>query len=126
MAEAKTRYHFNTFNSQHTLTFRPGLTYFWLRGLDPFLNFYLQYELYLPLNYGVSTFYETWLYAGTLYHVSKRVQAGFFGALRNLTWGTTEAWTKDPEWANDTYQVDFKSLVLGLVLEFQFDRKTDR
>jgi len=116
----KTRYLYNTFNKQSTLKLRPGLTYFWLKGLDPFMNFFLQYEVYLPLNYGESSIYETWLYAGTLYHATEHVKIGGFGALRNVVWGTSQEWKDKDDGTWGTYKVDYKSLTLGLILLFQF------
>jgi len=118
----KGRYLYNTFNAQHTLQLKPGLTYFWMKGMDPFLNLFLNYELYLPLNYGVSRVYETWLYAGALYHASERVKVGAYGAFKKVVWGTSQAW-KDG-WPGEGYQVDFKSLVLGLALTLQFTSKS--
>ena len=116
VAELKTRSIFNTFSGEKTLTLRPGLTYFWLKENEPFLNFFLQYEIYFPLNYGVQTIYQSWLYLGTLYHWSHSVQAGLYGALKSETWGGTPGFVAQ---GGAAYSVTARTFVVGAVAVFQ-------
>ena len=66
VGELKARYFYNftESDSRQALVLRPGLTYFWLRDGQPFLNFFLQYEMWFPLGFGSKTIYETWAYLG--------------------------------------------------------------
>lgn len=117
VGELKTRYLYDFFDSDQYLIVRPGLTYFWLREGEPFINFFLQYELWFPLNFGEKTVYETWAYLGALYHLDDQVQLGAYGALKQQFWSSTAAYTA---LTGNTYVVEGDSLVLGLVAVFQF------
>jgi hypothetical protein len=118
VGELKTRFAFNFTQGQQTLRLRPGLTYFWLRDGQAFLNFFAQYEIYLPVNYGTRTIYETWAYLGALYHLSSRVQVGGYGALKTQVWGNTPAFTAT---TGRTFLVEADSTVVGLLAVFQFE-----
>lgn len=76
-------------NKQNTLKLKPGLTYFWFKEGKPFMNLFLQYEAYLPLNYGEETIYETWIYTGLLFHWSERFKPGLFFTKYNRKWTTS-------------------------------------
>jgi len=114
----KNRYLFNTFNSQHTLTVRPGVTYFLLRGRDPFLNFSFNYDLYIPLNYGSSFLYAHWPYLNVLYHLSSVVKLDFSAAYKTVTWSSSEDVIASGE---SDYSVKSRTLLfgLGVILEFE-------
>lgn len=117
VGELKIRYFYNFFNSNQTLTARPGLTYFWLREGEPFLNFFLQYELSVPVNFGQTALNEEWLYIGTLYQVAKFLQMGVFATFHTETWSTSASFAK---LFTQDYTVKDRSLVLGgnLILQF--------
>lgn len=117
VGELKTRYFYNFFNQQQTLTLRPGLTYFWLKDDQPFLNFFLQYEMYFPLNYGQATIYEQWLYLGALYHWSKAFKVGPFVAYHAENWGTSASYFAK---FNQTYLIQDDSVLYGLTAVFEF------
>jgi hypothetical protein len=108
VGEIKTRLHHNLFNSQSTATVRPGLTYFWLQDDEPFLNFFAQYELYFPLNYGQATIYRQWAYLGGMYFWNETVQTGLYGSLAR------------EKWARPSGLADATSYALGAFLVLQF------
>lgn len=95
VGELKGRYELNTYEVLQTITLRPGLNYFWLREGEPFLNLTLQWEAYLPLNYGDSFLYEHWTYLGALFALNRTVQLGATLAYRHISWGTTRAFLAD-------------------------------
>lgn len=116
VAEFRIRYAHNFFNSQNTIKLRPRLTYFLFNKKGPMLNIFLQYEAYLPLNYGTKSVYEKWLYLGFLYHFNSWFKPGFFVAQKSLTWGTSEkARNLEP---TAPYEVTHKANVVGLNLTF--------
>jgi hypothetical protein len=117
VGELKARYFYDFFDSQQMLTLRPGLTYFWLRDGQPFLNFFLQYEMWFPLGFGQKTLYETWAYLGALYHLADQVQLGGYGALKQQFWSSTPAYTQE---TGNSYVVEGDSTVIGLLAVFQF------
>ena len=112
VAELKARYEFNAFNHEQTLMLRPGLTYFWLREDEPFINFFLQYEADIALNYGVQTVAERWLYLGGLYHVCNSVDLGAYAALKWQNWGSPPAYIAKGVLP---YNVGAESTVIGLL-----------
>lgn len=90
--ELKNRYEYNGFNSQSTLIFRPGLTYFWFRDGAPFMNFFIQGEAWVPLNWHEDgLIWETWLYTGILYHVFSSFSAGLSVAYRRTQWSPSDS-----------------------------------
>ena len=114
----KNRYLFNTYNSQHTLTVRPGITYFLLRNREPRFNFSFNYDFYIPLNYGDTFLYAHWPYLNVLYHVSGIVKLDFSAAYKTVTWSTSE----DAILAGESeYTVRANSLVFGLGMILQFE-----
>jgi hypothetical protein len=118
VAEVKLRYFYNFFNDQQTLTARPGLTYFWTKDNDPFVQIFIQYELYFPLNYGVIPVYQTWAYLGFLYNWTRNFQLGLTTSLHSVTWGNTAEYTTRT--GGGTFSVQKTSLVTGLVAIVSF------
>jgi len=152
--ELKTRYEFNFNNLHQSLKVRPGLGYSLVIGGKPIVSFTLQYEMYIALNYGVFPlipkgasagnvfhgqkedelkfrFYETWLYLGTLFHISPVFKIGLFGSLKKNIWNRSEEWIVTEKWnhypyQSDTYEnkgyphggVEYKSFYLGLTFVF--------
>jgi len=105
----KNRYSYNTYNGQHSLMVRPGLTYFLMRNREPLLNFSLNYGFYLPLNFGETLLYEHEPYLSVLYHLNRNLKLELTGAYRTVTWSTS--WDS---WANgDAYAVPNRSFVVG-------------
>lgn len=117
VGELKTRYLFDFYDSLQTLVVRPGLTYFWLKGEQPFMSFFLQDEMWFPLNFGSKTIYENWSYLGALYHLSGQVQLGGYGAIKQQFWSSTPAYTS---LTGKTWVVEGDSTVIGLLAVFQF------
>lgn len=110
----KTRYLYNTFNDHQTLTVRPGLMWFWIRDGRPFINFYVQYENYTPLNYGVTIFYEQWAYTGAIYHISDSMELGMYGAYRRIEWGPSDDFeTAHPD---EDYRMLHQSFIIGMTM----------
>jgi hypothetical protein len=111
MAELRVRAQLDTFNHDQTLVLRPGLTYAWLRGDDPFVNFFAQVEGDIPLNYGVGPFNQLWFYLGALFFVNPTVQLTGYTAVTWQQWGGT------PEFEGKTSSVT--ALVVGGALVLQ-------
>jgi hypothetical protein len=110
----KNRYRYNTYNDQHSLLVRPGLTYYLVRSRDPVLNLSLNYGLYIPLNFGETFLYEHTPYLSALYHLNRNVKLELTAAYRTVIWSTS-----DDSWANgDTYAVASRSFVVGFGLLF--------
>lgn len=117
VAEFRIRYAHNFLNSQNTIKLRPRLTYFLFGKKGPLLNIFLQYEAYLPLNYGTKSVYEKWLYLGFLYHYNSWFKPGLFLAQKSLTWGTSaDARVRSPA---STYEVTHKANIVGFNLTFR-------
>jgi hypothetical protein len=116
VGELKLRYFYDLFDSEQSLLARPGLTYFWLREGRPFLNFFLQYEMWFPLNFGHRAIYDSWAYLGALYHLSPVVQLGGYTAYRQQWWSSTQAYTN---LTGQTYTVEGDAAVLGLLCVVQ-------
>jgi len=111
---AKNRYRYNTFNGQHSLLVRPGLTYYLLRSREPLANFSLNYGMYIPLNFGETFLYEHGPYLSVLYHLNRNVKLELTSAYRTVIWSTS-----DDSWANwDTYTVPNRSFVVGFGVLF--------
>ena len=107
----------NLYNDNSSLKFRPGLTYFWFNDGEPFINFYTQYELYMPLNYSEVTFYEKWIYVGMLWHTSKEVKLGLSVATRDQAWtNSKEAKSRSLE----AYEITGNDIFLGVNLNYYF------
>jgi hypothetical protein len=110
----KNRYQYNTFNGQHSLLVRPGLTYFLLRSREPLLNFSLNYGFYIPLNFGDTFLYEHGPYLSALYHLNRNVKLELTGAYRTVIWSSSE-----DSLANlDTYTVPNRSFVISFGVLF--------
>jgi len=110
----KTRYRYNTFNAQHSLLVRPGLTYFLMRSREPVLNLSFNYGFYIPLNFGETFLYEHEPYLSVLYHLNRNVKLELTGAYKTVIWSTS-----DDSWANgDTYAVTNRSFVIGFGVLF--------
>jgi hypothetical protein len=89
--ELKNRFTHNDYNHNKFLRVRPGLTYFWKKDAMPFINWFFQYEVYLPQNnYSEVSVYEIWGYAGILYHLHSNYKIGGFMARKKVTWTSGE------------------------------------
>jgi hypothetical protein len=111
---AKNRYQYNTFNGQHSLLVRPGLTYFILRSREPLLNLSLNYGLYIPLNFGETFLYEHGPYLSVLYHLNRNIKLELTGAYRTVIWSSSE--DSLVNW--DTYAVANRTFVVGFGVLF--------
>ncbi len=117
--ELKNRYEYNFFNDLQTFSTRPGLTYFWFRGGEPFVNFFLQYEVWLPLNWSDHTVWETWVYGGFLFHVNDWLKMGLFGAWRETQWSATPSFKQKFAAGYEGTGAE-NSLFIGFNLLFRF------
>jgi hypothetical protein len=89
--ELKNRFTVNDFNNHRFYRVRPGITYFWKKDSMPFINWFFQYELYLPENdYSDETIYERWGYVGMLYHLHSEFKVGAFVSRKRVTWTNKE------------------------------------
>ncbi|TAL32983.1 MAG: hypothetical protein EPN93_15060 [Spirochaetes bacterium] len=114
VAEIKARYLCNSYFGQQTITVRPGIMYVVMRRQQPILNVYAQYELYYPLNYGVSAIYEKWMYLGIMYHASEIIKIGVYGARREVVWGTSDDARR--EVPGTKYRVTYRASVIGFIV----------
>lgn len=119
VTELKARYEANLLNGQQTIKLRPGLTYFWFGPEKPVATLFARYELYLPLNYGVSSIYERWLYLGGLYHLNDVFQVGPFLAHRAITWGTSESFKR--LFPDEGYETTLGWWQAGVTVSLRFD-----
>jgi len=118
VGELKIRYLHNFHESHDTLKVRPGLSYTFFVADEPFITAFVQYEIYIPINYNKPWgIYETWLYLGALYHISPMFQVGVHGALRKTTWIENETFKEEAE---KTYEATDKGTVLGLDFFIRF------
>jgi hypothetical protein len=111
----KNRYMYNTFNNQHSLLVRPGLTYFLMRNREPLLTFSINYGFYIPLNFGEKFFYEHEPYLSVLYHLNRNVKLELTGAYRIVTWSSSEESLADDGFH---YTETYKAFVLGFGVLF--------
>ncbi len=118
VGEIRTRYFYNTFDGEQTVTVRPGITCFWMRNGAPFISVYAQYEAYFPVNYGESLLYDQWYYLGMLYHLDSTIQVGINGAYRRIKWGTSDDF-REARPADGAYSVTDSAFVIGLAVILQ-------
>ena len=118
VGEFKVRYVFDTFNEQQTMIARPSLRYFWLEDDHPFMSFFLQLEGDFPLNYGVQTLYEKWIYLGALYRIADNIDLGGFAAAKWETWGSTQDFVNR---GGPSYAITAQTWDLSALAIFQFD-----
>lgn len=111
--ELRIRFRHNLFNDNNTILLRPGLSYYWFRKGEIFMNFYLQHELYLPLNYGQSTLYQQWTYLGMIYHLAKNIKISPSLSIGKITWEHTDSFKTA---TGNTYSVKESFSNLGLTL----------
>jgi hypothetical protein len=86
----KARYEYNFTNSKQSLLLRPGLTFFWLRDREPFLNVAIQYATYLSLNFGEVPWYRHGPYANLLFHVSENILLDLSVSRQSVYWSESE------------------------------------
>jgi len=119
VAEIKGRYLHNTFNEEQTATVRPGISYLVMLHGQQLFNLYAQYEVYFPLNYGVTTVYEKWFYLGALYHANEVFKVGLYGARREVIWGPSDEVKRDMP--GTRYEVAYKAIEIGFILTAMID-----
>lgn len=117
VAELKTRFINNTYNHNQMVFVRPGLTYFWLKEDQPFINIFLQYEMQFALNYGPQVLNERWLYFGALYKACPNFDIGIYNALMWENWGSYGDYTRR---GGPAYNISTQTYVVGLVGIFNF------
>ncbi len=118
--ELKTRIEFNSFNQNQDLRLLPTLTYYWIRDDKAFLNFFIQQEQVLPLNYGQRKVNGQWTYLGALYNFSPQWQFGLNVSRQTLTWVNTDDFLKSTGAAYTTSNTGSK---VGLLLVYKFEQQ---
>jgi len=109
--EGRVRWEHN-FHEQHdTIIVRPGLSYFWFLKGEPFMNFFAQYEIHHPLNYGNASIRENWAYFGILKHINPHFSVGLTYSLYKMLWEDFKSF-RDAMGA--TYKSKEKGQQLGL------------
>ena len=114
----KNRYIFNTFNSEHTILVRPGLTYFLLYDREPLFNFSFNYYLYFPLNFGETTLYKHFPQVSVLYHASPLLKLELTGSYRTTFWSTSE---EELEIDGEKYSEAYQRWVVGFGVLFNIE-----
>ena len=114
----KSRYLLNTFNMQHSVLVRPGLTYFLMHNRAPLFNFTLNFDLYFPLNFGNTLLYGYWPYLNILYHIGPTVKLELSGTYKTETWSASQDLIDagEPDWTGTRQSWVFgvgKVLTLG-------------
>ena len=115
----KYRYLFNTYNSHHMLGMRQGLTYFLMKNREPLVNFSVQYQLYMALNFSETLVYKHYPYIDILFHLTPNIKLEASGAYKTVTWTTSQDVIDRGK--NQTYIVDHRAWVVGLSALFMFD-----
>jgi hypothetical protein len=113
---------------------RPGLQYFWLKGDQPFMTFYAQYEAHFALNFGTRRLVESWAYLGFLYHLSPEVALGLNAAYAQWWWSESDTVKNIPAAENcvednatvmpcntTQYVTTQRAVIVGVLALFRFD-----
>ena len=103
--EFRARYEHNLSVQQHNVKLRPGLTYFWFKDGNPFMNIFLQHEIYHALNYAGEGNLAHWTYLGSLFHYNDKFK-----------WSPFISYVSERLRAEGEFNVD--SFLLGLNLLF--------
>lgn len=109
--ELRAQYEVNTSNGQETLRLRPNLTYFWMRDGKHFGNLYVQYEQFLPLNFGNHEVNQKWTYLGFLYSMNDKSQVGVHVAFVEWDWSSSVEFKQ--VFPNDSYNISDQAFLLG-------------
>lgn len=115
----KSRFGYNTFNDHQWLQLRPGLTYFHIVDRRPRFNASLQWDFYVPFNFGEAPLYAHWPYLNVLYHLTPTVKLDASVAHRFVTWSTSADVADDP--AHGDYTRTIRSWMVGLGLVVQLE-----
>ena len=119
VASLKSRYEYNFTQSLHTLLVRPGLSFFWVLDRQPFLNFALQYALYLSLNFGEVPWYRHGPYFNVLFHLSENILLDVGVSRQWLYWTESEDFLEGHPNENYTRNIYEPWIVdLGFILKF--------
>jgi len=115
--ETRLTYEHNFFNDHDAIKIRPGFTYLVLDQGAAFINLFLNYEAYLPLNFSEKSIYEHWIYTGLLYHYSDVIKPGVFYNYKKGYWTSS----KDFKARNSSsYEVSSNSHYLGVSLNIYY------
>ncbi|OUR99766.1 hypothetical protein A9Q84_01700 [Halobacteriovorax marinus] len=115
--ETRLTYEHNFFNDHDAIKVRPGVTYLVLDEGAAFINLFLNYEAYLPLNFSEKSIYEQWIYAGLLYHYSDVIKPGVFYNFRKGYWTSSKDF-KDKNLGK--YEQTHSSHYLGVSLNIYY------
>lgn len=115
----KSRYAYNIYNTHQWVQLRPGLTYFHIVDRQPRLNASVQWEFYLPVNFGEALLYAHWPYLNLLYHLTPTVKLDASVARRTQTWSTSQDVADDPAHSDYTKTVQNWVVGLGVILQLE-------
>ena len=115
VGELRLRSTFNLTSGHKLLKVRPKLTYFHFKNGAPFVNLYIQSELYFPHNNSNRTISETWYYLGTLFHLTDWFKIGPYYAFWERHWYSTEGFAN--EWSR-SYEIKQSAHLIGLSTNF--------
>ncbi|GEM_PF-4267457 len=115
--ELRTSLERNFHNQQNTMKIRPGITHLFMNSGSPFINLFLQYEAYFPLNYHEKLIYKHGLYTGMLYHWKKWIKPGLFLKYTTTVWQNSE----DAISRNvPSYNISDTSTIIGVNINFYY------
>lgn len=117
LGEIKSRYLYNFYNNQQTITIRPGISYFWMRQDEdrPLISIYLQDEISWALNYS-KPLNSNQVYLGALYHFQENCQLGLTVSYYTTLFGPSRDYKAR---FSDEYWKTYNSLILGLLFIYK-------
>lgn len=115
--ETRFTYEHNFFNDQDAIKLRPGFTYLLLDGGAAYLNLFLNYEAYIPLNFSEKSIYQHGIYTGLLYHYSDIIKPGVFYNFKKSYWTSSKDFKAR---SSGSYEVANPSHHLGVSLNIYY------
>lgn len=112
--EIKNRYHYSSYENEQSYSVRPGITWFWMKNREPFINIFFHYEFIFALNYGSKTLREHWPYLGFLYHAGDTLKLGGYIAYRFWNWEESEKFQS--VFPGESYGNSGENAVLGIMV----------
>lgn len=115
-AELRLQDDINLTRQRQTLRVRPGLNYFWTNNGESKGNFFLQYEAFLPMDFGDTTVSQHWIYLGSLFPMKAGHHWGVNIAFAEWIWSRSD-YIKVNE-PDKHYKTSDKAYLLGFVYLF--------
>lgn len=115
-AELRLQNDFNLKFGYQTLRVRPNLTYFLLDGGEHVANVYMQYESFLPLNYGDVNVAQRWIYLGSLFPLENGHKWGVSVAFAEWRWSPSVMFQE--ALPTENYLISDKAYILAVTYLF--------